>query len=415
MDVLSNLDLIDRSQINFYGKCSGADILCASIVLNNANLELRSCTKNSFNLNIGSEFSVYFRGGNVGGTEYLNKIFTVGSIGDIKAKSFEGYNVNGSEFSGYKFNGTEFEASKISSKTFKGTEFEASSKISSKTVKGCTFEGESFKFVSCNGIDGGDIGKIFSDYINFSDVDDSCLTYTKCALIIQSNDGSCGVYPILIQNGSDTDTKHNNILLDEWCIYINSKCSTFINSDTSIELNSNDTKFSVDNNVVRIDNSPLLFYKGDAGLDRYIDFGTYESDTTSLFCIQIKDASQTKRLPLITFNTATSNQCSHVTNIVIAHDGTIDKTEFVAFRSDIPTVNHLEFANPIIPQNCSLYEVSLAPTTFTKTPIMQLTNKSGAAQVADLCYDKTSNKVFVGIDHDAQIAAGEYNLTVFGM
>ena len=91
------------------------------------------------------------------------------------------------------------------------------------------------------------------------------------------------------------------------------------------------------------------------------------------------------------------------------------RTEFVAFKSDIPTFNHLEFANPIIPENCSLYEVSLAPTTFTKTPIMQLTNKSGATQVADLCYDKTSNKVFVGIDHDAQIDAGEYNLTVFGM
>lgn len=94
------------------------------------------------------------------------------------------------------------------------------------------------------------------------------------------------------------------------------------------------------------------------------------------------------------------------------------RTEFVAFKSDIPTVqtvNHLEFTSPAIPANCSLYEVSLSPTVFTKTPMMQLTNKSGAAQVADLCYNKTSNKVFVGIDHTTQIAAGEYTLSVFGM
>lgn len=103
-----------------------------------------------------------------------------------------------------------------------------------------------------------------------------------------------------------------------------------------------------------------------------------------------------------------------------------NKTEFLVTKTQLdealdnlepagPTVNHLEFTSPTIPANCSLYEVSLSPTVFTKTPIMQLTNKSGAAQVADLCYNKTSNKVFVGIEHDTQIAAGEYKLSVFGM
>ena len=95
------------------------------------------------------------------------------------------------------------------------------------------------------------------------------------------------------------------------------------------------------------------------------------------------------------------------------------RTEFVAFKSDIPNipqVKYLNFTSPVIPANCSLYEVALgAENVFTKTPMMQLTDKCGAVHVADLCYHKASNKVFVGIDHSTQIAAGEYTLSVFGM
>jgi hypothetical protein len=145
----------------------------------------------------------------------------------------------------------------------------------------------------------------------------------------------------------------------------------------------------------------------------------------SEFKIAVDVESIDKRLFTITDSRSSENGSATIA-LDIEQDKIWNKTEFLVTKTQLEevldnlpsagqAVNHLEFENPTIPANCSLYEVSLAPTPFTKTPIMQLTNKSGAAQVADLCYNKTSNKVFVGIDHTTQITAGEYKLSVFGM
>ena len=145
----------------------------------------------------------------------------------------------------------------------------------------------------------------------------------------------------------------------------------------------------------------------------------------SEFKIAVDDIRNDKRLFTI-IDSGGSENCSTTIALDIEQSKLWNKTEFLVTKTlleealdNLPpagqVVNHLEFENPTIPANCSLYEVSLAPTVFTKTPMMQLTDKNGATQVADLCYNKTSNKVFVGIDHTAQIDAGEYKLSVFGM
>ena len=159
----------------------------------------------------------------------------------------------------------------------------------------------------------------------------------------------------------------------------------------------------------------------------YMSFGTARVDSEFKIAYDSQNKDFQRLVTLIpTGNVAEAD--SKATTIALDINKTTlwNKTEFLVTKTQLnealsglspsgPTVNHLEFSNPVIPANCSLYEVSLAPTVFTKTPMMQLTDKNGAAQVADLCYNKTSNKVFVGIDHSTQIAAGEYTLSVFGM
>lgn len=419
MEVLSNLELIDRSQINFIGKNrSGGDILSASIDLNNGNLEL--CSNDGAKLNIGTEFSVY---SNINGGE---KMFSV---------------VPENEGCRTKF--------VVSSDTFRGSEFEAQSlniHAANNSVLGeidatCSgSHGSAFRISS----KARDL-ELKNEYVNSTNAISKITlmpaeieAYTYCfrvhakeSINLRADNGSCSnkanvgeisLYGGSCQGGTVISLRGGGI---------GGSCKTNIEFSgvndvlfCSTNVNVIDSNIVVDSGHIEINDicTPHLIFNGKGeqfayGKKGYVfEIGSTLDPQSYIIHRNIFDESQNCvgfirfDFPNILPETCTIDVGFKLDNILKG-----SRTEFVALKSDIPTVNHLEFANPTIPANCSLYEVSLAPTTFTKTPIMQLTNKSGAAQVADLCYNKTSNKVFVGIDHTTQIAAGEYKLSVFGM